>query len=180
MNTLLRTVLAASVLLATSGVAFAFPSYGGNCAGCHSNPGGAMNTTPDPIEINLNDSGLVTFDVTSLGGSGDVSIALSGLTDPLLAASIGAGGGNWTLQGGGVYTSDIFSSIGTYTLDLVIGAGAALGDYGIGAQLVGDGQRASTYDFTVSVVPEPTTFALAALGCGAIGMMTIRRKRRQK
>ena len=176
MNTLLRTLLAVAVLLASSGVAFAFPNFGGDCTSCHDQPGGDMTISPDPIEIIFDDICLVTFDVTDLGGSEDLAIAVSGLSDPNLEASIGGGGGNWTDQGGGVWTSDIFSSLGPYTLDLAIGATATLGDYGIGAQLVGNGERASTFDFTVSVIPEPTSALLLGIGLSAIVRMRIRRK----
>lgn len=178
MNTLLRTILTVAVLLTTSGVAFAFPTFGGDCTSCHSQPGGDMNTTPDPFEIGVDDNGLLTFNVTDLGGSDDLAIALVGLTDPLLDASIGGGGDNWTLQNGGVYTSDIFTSIGTYTLDLVIGAAATLGDYGIVAQLVGQGARATTSGFNVGVIPEPASALLLGIGLSALGMIRIRRKRR--
>jgi hypothetical protein len=153
---MIMTTAACLLVLGMSNFAEAFPSRGGDCTVCHSDPGGAMSISPDPIEIIVEDNGLLSFDVTDLGGSANVAIALSGLTDAFLDASIGGGGDSWTLQSDDVYTSDIFSSISTYTLDLVIGAGATLGDYLKGALLVGKGRRASSFDYTVSVIPEPS------------------------
>jgi hypothetical protein len=153
---MIMTTAACLLVLGMSNFAEAFPSRGGDCTVCHSDPGGAMSISPDPIEIIVDDNGLLSFDVTDLGGSENVAIALAGLTDAFLDASIGGGGDSWELRDGDVYTSDIFSSISTYTLDLVIGAGATLGDYLKGALLVGKGGRASSFDYTVSLVPEPS------------------------
>lgn len=171
--------LAVGLLVFACGDASAFPSFGGNCTSCHTNAGGDLTTSPDPLQVQIGDDGLLTFDITDLGGSDDTAISLSGLEDVLLDATIGAGGDNWTWQSGSSgssYVSDFITSTGTYTLDLQIGSNAVLGDYGIGVDFVGHGARGSTFDFTVRVIPEPATLALAMLGICFTGFCGWRRR----
>lgn len=161
MNRIISTTLAAMVAslftLATSHVAVAFPSRGGSCTDCHSEPGGSLTSSPNPLNVKTGSNGLMTFTVTSLGGSSDTSISVQGLENPDLAASIGAGGNAWTHRVnatyGMSYTSNTISSTGPYTLDLVIGSSAISGSYPIVVQYAGDGQRGSETGFDLVISP---------------------------
>ncbi|MFV2070689.1 MAG: PEP-CTERM sorting domain-containing protein [Pirellulales bacterium] len=169
-------LVACTLVFAMCHVAAAFPFYGGNCtATCHGNPGGSMTIDPSLVDIAINSDGVVTFDVGTLSGSKS-AIALLGLDDPNLDTSIIAPD-NWTLQGGGTYTSDFLSAPGQYVLDLGIGPAGVEGLYGITAYLMGNGQTSTAYDFSVNVIPEPASLALALSGLVAFGLVTWRRRR---
>ena len=173
-------LLACLLVVAVSNVADAYPSFGGNCTGCHATGDGNMNITPDPIDIAIDSNGVITFAITSLPSDRNV-IALAGadLDDLDLDATINTPD-NWTLTNGN-YISDTITSIQDYVLDLGIGAGAVENLYGIGAWLVGgNGTNTPTgasYDFNVNVVPEPVSLAL--LSGGLLCLVGWRRRRRR-
>jgi hypothetical protein len=150
----------AGLLVATMiDVASAFPSRGGSCTSCHDNPGGTLTISPDPFEIELNDAGLLAFNVTDLGGSEKTAISVQGLENTLLDASIGVGGDDWTFEsgsGGMSYVSDFITSLGPYTLDLGIGDLAQPGSYPIVVMYVGNGRRGMETGFDL-VVMSPST-----------------------
>jgi hypothetical protein len=152
-------VVAGLLVVSVSDVVSAKPSRGGSCTSCHTNAGGALTISPDPFEIGLNDAGLLTFNVTDLGGSEDTAISVQGLENALLDASIGAGGGNWTFESGSFgmsYVSDFITALGSYTLDLGIGGLAQPGNYPIVVMYVGDGARATETGFELVVMSPPT------------------------
>jgi hypothetical protein len=150
------SVLACLIAVAMCPVAAAFPSFGGSCLTCHSNPAGIMDITPDPINIEIGDSGLITFYIIALPGSESV-ISVSGLEDPDLDVTIGAASDNWIWTvgpNGSSYISDIITTTGPYTLDLEIGVASSEGLFGIDVLLVGSSLTGSSYDFYVNVIGE--------------------------
>jgi hypothetical protein len=151
-------VVAGLLVVAMSDAAGAKPFRGGSCTSCHVNPGGDLTISPDPLEIGLNDAGLLTFDVTDLGGSNDTAISVQGLENVLLNTSIGVGGDNWTFEDGSLgmsYVSDFITALGPYTLDLGIGGLALPGSYPIVVMYVGDGQRGTETGFELVVTSPP-------------------------
>jgi hypothetical protein len=158
-NNLNGTIVAAVaglLAIAISNVAGAFPSRGGSCTSCHSDPGGSLTPSPNPLDIQLGKSGLLTFSVTSLGGSSNTAISVQGLQNPALNASIAPGGNTWTLRsgtGGSSYVSNNISSIGPYTLNLAIGSLATLGTYPIVVMYAGDGGLGTDSGFTLHIAP---------------------------
>ncbi len=197
-KTVIKTITAMTVgllVMASSETVQATPTIAGGaaCTNCHGTSvggtvGGTLNVLPsDIVEIPLGGSQTVTFDITDIP-SGKAAIALTGLADPLLAATLGAG---WSDIAGAYFATDTpfveAPAPQSYTLGLTIGAGATLGDYGIGGQFAGNkgfnpASWASTFDFTVRVIeaiPEPASLALMGLGLTTIGLMSIRRKSRQ-
>jgi len=147
--------------------AFAFPSQGWGCIACHSTPGGSLIATPDPLAIILDDSGLLTFDITDLGGSTDTALSVQGLDNPLLDAAVGASGDYWTLtpgSGGTSLISDNITSVGPYTMDVRIGSGAVSGDYPIVVIYAGNGFRGTETGFTLRVIGPPPVLTIVPVG----------------
>ncbi len=157
-------LLSCLIVVAMCQVAAAFPSFGGSCLSCHNNPAGIMDITPDPINIEIGSSGLVTFYIIALPGADSV-ISLSGLENPDLDLTIGASSDNWIWtvgSNGSSYISDTITTTGPYTLDLEIGVAASEGLFGIDVVLVGSSLTGSSYDFNVNVVGEVSaTFPFA-------------------
>jgi hypothetical protein len=93
----------------------------------------------------LGQSGLLTFSVTSLGGSSSAVISVQGLENQALNASIAPGGDPWTHRSnatyGMSYVSNSISSPGPYRLNLAIGNLATPGTYPIVVMLAGNGER---------------------------------------
>jgi len=172
MKTLVYQIVVFIMVVSIAGMAHAYPSKGGNCTACHGGPAGEMDITANPISVNSD--GVVTFDVTTLPGANN-RIVLENLEAVGLDATVGIG---WVWSEGSFgqgYMSDNIDTVGRYALDLVIGASAIQGMYDITAYLVGDGPAGVSYDFSVSVIPEPGTLALA--GLGLIGIVASRRRR---
>ena len=157
-TTFYKTKIAATASLlamAVVSVAGAFPGRGGSCTSCHSEPGGSLTISPDPLDIQVGNSGLLTFSITSLGGSSDTAISVQGLENPALNASIAPGGNNWTYRsgsGGMSYVSDTITGIGPYTLNVMIGGLATPGIYPIVVMYAGDGQRGTDLGFDLQVM----------------------------
>lgn len=162
MTTMIRKPLfataVATLVIGTCTVTAAFPSRGGSCTDCHGNPGGSLTASPNPFDIQLGQTKLLTFTVTSLGGADNSAISVQGLENPALNASIAPGGNNWTYRTnatyGSSYVSDIITSTGPYTLNLAIGSLATPGTYPIVVMYAGDGERATEYNpgFTLRVM----------------------------
>jgi hypothetical protein len=161
MNTLLYkpmvAVSAALLAMAISNVAGAYPSRGGSCTSCHGSPGGSLTATPDPLDIQVGQSGLLTFSVANLGGSSNTAISVQGLSNPALNASLPPGGNTtWTYRSnatyGNSYVSSIITAIGSYTLNLPIGSLATPGTYPIVVMYAGDGEAATTTGFNLRVM----------------------------
>jgi len=176
--------------VAMSNFVEAKPGFGGgdSCANCHNgSTDGALNVLPsDLLEIFAGDSQSVTFEFTDIP-SGEAALALTGMDDPLLGASFGAG---WSVIGSLLAPDEPFISgpaPQSYILELSIDAGATLGDYSITGQIAGDKgftseSWADTFDFTVRVleIPEPASIILVGMGLSAVGIMRIRRIRHRK
>jgi hypothetical protein len=110
--------------------------------------------SPNPIDIKKGDHGLLTFQVTSMGNASNANISVQGLQNPLLSASIGSSGGQWTLRTGSSgtsYLSNSITSAGPYTLDLAIGAAATAGTYPIVVEFAGDGPLGISTDFNLII-----------------------------
>ncbi len=147
-------LLSCLLVVATCQVAAAFTFFGEDCLACHSLPAGSMAIIPDPIEIEIGDNGLITFEINALPGAMS-AISVSGLDNMDLDAMIGAGGDQWIWtvgSSGSSYISDIITTPGPYTLDLGIGAAAVEGLYLIEASLVGNSLTGSSYDSNLIVV----------------------------
>lgn len=164
-------VLASFAAIALVGVARANPSKGGSCATCHTECGGQLTVTPDPISIQLASNGLLTFNVTKLHDDDSV-ISVQGLDNPLLQASIDSKCDSWTFKStskyGQSYVSNTISKKGSYSLNLAIGAGALPGLYPITVMFADEDEGCTTFSFKLAVgtpgVPEPTSLGLALLG----------------
>jgi hypothetical protein len=149
-------VAALAGLLATAmpHVVLAFPSRGGSCTSCHSDPGGTLTASPNPLSIQRGKTGLLTFLITSLGDSTNTAISVQGLQNPALNASIAPGGNTWTLRsgsGGTSYVSNNITSTGPYTLNLAIDNLATLGTYPIVVMYAGDGGLGTDSGFELRI-----------------------------
>jgi hypothetical protein len=157
LNRTMVAALASLLVMALAHVAAAFPSRGGSCTSCHSEPGGSLTASPNPLDIELGQSGLLTFSITNLGGSSDTAISVQGLENPALKASIAPGGDPWTHRTnatyGMSYVSNSISSTGPYTLNLAIGSPATPGAYPIIVMYAGDGERGTESSFTLRITP---------------------------
>ena len=167
----------ASLLVIATGTAYGYPFYTQACSDCHNDGSGSLTPFPDPLNVLIGGSGLLSFDVGSLPApGGNNMIALTDLTQAGLAASIGGGGDSWTL---GTFTkSDEGIGTGDYDLDLEIGLSAILGTYNLNWYLPGSGRIGTFGTFTVNVIPEPSTFALAGLGMIGICAGYMKKRRR--
>jgi hypothetical protein len=162
------SLLLAFLFLVPNGAA-AWPNQGGSCTTCHSTPGGSLIATPDPLEIEPGNSGLLTFDITDLGGSEDTRISVQGLDNLDLDATVDPGGDNWTFvngSGGKSYISDNITSTRSYTLSMLIGANAISGDYPIVVMYAGNGLRGAETSFTLRVISEPPVLTIVPAGVG--------------
>jgi hypothetical protein len=143
--------------LVMANTANAFPSRGGgNCNSCHaaSSPPLSLTISPNPIDIKIDQDGLVTYQVTSLGNSSSAVISVQGLENALLNATVGTDGGHWTHatgSGGMSWLSDAISGVGPYTMDLEIGASATPGTYPITVRFAGDGPYGSNSSFNLKI-----------------------------
>lgn len=165
-------LLACLVAVAFAGVASAFPNKGGGCnaAGCHTAPGGTMTESPNPLNVQLSADGLLTFNVTSLGG-GDPSAITVQFGDVNVFNNVSSGAGSsitWTKRtsGGNGLTSNTFSATGSYVLDLAVGAGAPTGSFPLTLWLSGAGPITSQYQATLNItnIPEPAALGLFLFG----------------
>lgn len=179
----LATTFAALIVLAIHGNASAYPTRGGSCSSCHTRAGGALTITPNPLNIQLAASGLLTFKVTSMNGSDEAAISVQGLENPLLAASIGRGSSAWTHRVnstyGQSYVSNTFSSAASFLLNLVIGAGATPGTYPITVMFANGNMGCTTTNFSLKVapsVPEPVCLGLMPSGLLAVALQRKRRR----
>ena len=148
-------VMACLLAMAMFNVAAAHRNEGGDCASCHDNPGGSLTASPNPFGIKKGSTGLLTFSISSLGGSSQTAISVQGLENPLLNASIAPGGNTWThINGdsGQSYVSNTITSTGPYTLNLAIGSLATLGTYPIVVEYAGSGARSTTTGFNLQVM----------------------------
>ena len=145
------------IWLLIANTATAFPGRGGgNCSSCHtaSSPPLSLTISPNPIDIKVNQDGLLTYQVTSLGQSSTAVISVQGLENALLNANVGTDGGHWTHAtgtGGTSWLSDPISDIGPYTMDLTIGASAKTGTYPITVKFAGDGPFGSSTSFNLKI-----------------------------
>jgi hypothetical protein len=147
-------------LLVGTGIAYAKPTQNNACTGCHTGAGSLM-PDPNPIEILIGSSGLLSFEVGSLPDPTGINmIALQGLTQTDLDATIppGGGGDTWNLDLGALadIKSNVGISTGPYALDLEIGLSAVLGTYNLTWYLAGDGPAGTSGTFTVNVILEPS------------------------
>jgi hypothetical protein len=186
MKSTLSVVFAAiAIMLLTVQTAGAFGGRsGGGCTGCHSDGKGNENPNPNPLEILKGGSGVMSFNVTDMGGMSDIKLAVQGLDNPLLALSVGSGGSSWVFSqrtsspASTAYQSSILTSLQTLTMPILIGAGATPGTYPITVYLAGTGPSGGSKIFDLTIlappVPEPATLSLTALG--AIGWVLRRRR----
>lgn len=175
---LVLMLVAMALLVIDISGAHAFPSQTQSCTNCHNDGSGSLTPNPNPINILVGGSGLLSFDVGTLPApSGNNMIALTDLSAAALDASIGAGGDNWALA---TFTkSDQNIGTGAYVLDLGIGPGATVGPYDLTWYLVGqvdDSPVGTSGTFRVNVIPEPTTLAALGLGLTVLGLVTRRRR----
>lgn len=177
-------LLACVVAIAFTGVASAFPSRGGGCnaSGCHDGgTGGAMNATPNPLNVQLSSNGQLTFNVTSVPAGVNTAITVQ-FSDANVFNNVSSAGGNltWTKRttGGNGLTSNVFTTTGNYTLLLAAGAGAPIGSSGLTLWLSsGDLTTTQLTGYSLNItnaIPEPATLGLCLLGTVA----TVFRRRR--
>jgi hypothetical protein len=152
---LVEAALGSLVVLTLACVAAASPGRGGSCTLCHDEPGGVFTPSPNPLIIAPNHSALLTFTITSLGGSDKTNLSVQGLENMALAASIAPGGNPWTLRThatyGRSYVSNTITSTGPYTLNLAIGSNATLGSYPIVVMYAGNGATGTESNFLLQI-----------------------------
>lgn len=162
-------LLACLVAIVFAGVASAFPSKGGGCSGCHTDPGGAMTSTPNPLDIQLSSTGQLSFNVTTVPDGSNTAINVE-FGNATIFNSVSVAGGNLTwakkTSGGNGITSSVFTTPGTYTLTL--NGGASLGSSPLTLWLATAGALATQYTGyqlnIIPAVPEPATLGLFLLG----------------
>ena len=168
-------LLACVLVVAVCQQASAKPAWGSGCTGCHGAAGGDLTTSPNPVGIDIDSNGLVTFNILDNPGVG--AIALTGLDDAGLDATVLGGG--WT-DAGSYYYSTTFAGTAPYSLDLGIGPAAVEGAYGIGIQFAGQGGSwGGAYDLGVNVltvIPEPGSILLLLSG-SMLCLVGFRRRR---
>lgn len=179
----IRVAGVAALLTIMASGAHARPTFGNDCTSCHDRSAGAFSVLPSNlIEIAWGEMGEVTFDVTELGSAGeDSALAVYGLDDADLEATPDLTG--WNVQDGGTFlSSDFFNAVGQVPLSIGIGTSAALGDYLINVTLAGGpgSDWSTTSEFTIRVIPEPTTIVLLGIGLisGAMLIGNLRRRRK--
>ncbi len=167
----------ACLLVLGTGSAYARQAQTKACTDCHNDGLGSLTPFPDPLNVLIGGDGLLSFNVTSLPDPiGNNMITLTDLSQAGLDATIGAGGDNWALN---TFTkSDEGIGTGVYDLDLDIGLSAVLGSYDLTWYLSGSGRTGTFGTFTVNVIPEPSTFALAGLGMIGICAGYMKKRRR--
>jgi hypothetical protein len=163
-----NTIVAAAagvMTMLSSNFAIANPDRGGgNCNSCHtaSSPPSSLTISPNPIDIKLNNHGLLTLQVTSMGTLATAVISVQGLENALLNATVNPPppGGHWTHAtgtGGTSWLSDYIYGTGPYTMDLAIGASATTGTYPITVRFAGltaaDERRGSSTSFNLMISP---------------------------
>jgi hypothetical protein len=174
--------LAYSILGAFSGVAYAFPGLGANCAQCHTDTGGGdVEATPSLLTLQPGESGTVTFDVSNLVGG--AALSLSGFDVAGLEVTPDA---DWSERDGAArYTLSGIDADGQQTFDVTIGDGATVGEYPIGVFLAGGGSTPaglwstmSNFSISVAEIPEPATVVLLSIviGVGTLGILRRRRR----
>lgn len=167
--------LAIVLLVSTAGLSAAYPTRGGSCSLCHTRAGGTLTANPNPLNIQLAASGLLTFTITGMGGADAAVISVQGLENPLLGVSIGRGSGTWTFRSnssyGQSYVSNTISRTGTYLLNLAINAGAAVGSYPISVMFANGEMGCTTTRFSLVIraaVPETAGLLLLMPAVAAI------------
>jgi len=161
-------LLACLVAIAFAGVASAFPSRGGGCNGCHTDPGGTMSATPNPLDIQLSSTGQLTFNVATVPDGSNTAITVQ-FTDATVFGNVSVAGGNLTwgkkTSGGNGITSSVFTTPGTYTL--LLNGGASVGTSPLTLWIASAGALSTQYTgYTLNIknVPEPATMGLFLLG----------------
>lgn len=177
-------LLACLVAIAFAGVASAFPSRGGGCnaAGCHGPGGGTMSASPNPLNVQLSSSGLLTFNVASVPDGVNTAICVQ-FADANVFNNVSSNGGNltWTKRttGGNGLTSSSFTTAGTYTLSLLAGAAAPVGTSALTLWISSGGPVYSSYTgynlAITNAIPEPAALGLFCLG----GVVTFFRRGRR-
>jgi hypothetical protein len=162
-------LLACLLAIAFAGVASAFPSKGGGCSGCHTDPGGTMASAPNPLDIQLSSTGQLTFNVTDVPGGANTAICVQ-FSNATVFGNVSVAGGNltWakkTSSGNGI-TSSVFTAAGTYSL--LLNGGASLGSSPLTLWLTSAGGLTTEYTGyqlnIIPAVPEPATLGLFLLG----------------
>ena len=179
----MRAILIIFALVFSSTVA-ANPGIGNpDCGMCHTNSGvGSVDVAPSPIDLFVGDTGEVTFSLFGIPEGANAAIALFGMDDAGLAATIGTPD-DWTLSSGGYIYSSVFSNTTQdYLLTFDVGLGATLGTYLIEVKLAG-GPGSDWIDlnsFDVNVVPSaiPVPAAVWLFGSGLIGLVGVARRRK--
>jgi hypothetical protein len=199
-----RTILSKMPVLMIAGLVFvlcvrpaqAFPTSSGgraSCLSCHGTPREAA-TAPALITAMPGDLVPLTTNVTN--GAGTYSISLAGLGDAGLAGftpdaawanHFTAGTFNPDPQYGGPFyaLSDdgvAWTAPATQTFNLRLASSTALGTYPLTFTVSGSGTEGLWRDanpFQLTVIPEPSTFALTSVGFFGWGWSVWRRRRRR-
>ncbi|MAT68327.1 MAG: hypothetical protein CMJ58_02270 [Planctomycetaceae bacterium] len=171
---------ASAIVLMMVATASAFPGRGGSCTNCHDDGSGSVGLIPNPLEVMAGDSGVMTFDVTSLGGLPSLVVAIEGLDQAALDATVS---GDWNFRSGSSgtsYQSGDVSAPTALTMPIAIGSGATPGTYPITVYLSGPGPAGTSalFDLTITeAIPEPATLTLTGMGFIALGALRRRRRR---
>lgn len=163
----IRAALACLLALAMVDVASAHSSYGGGCAGCHNRATSpALTVAPNPLDIKLNQRGLLSIQVTSMGSSSTAALSVQKLGPPnslpINANVVNTANGIWHYQvdsrdptstdpNKASYIMDSVDQTGLYTMDLGIGSLATPGTYPITVFLAGDGRTGVGQNFSLIV-----------------------------